>query len=64
LERAFPPEWRPKERLAVARELGETSLMFLVHPTLTEEHIHDTCATVKKVMSAATTQAASGEDLR
>jgi hypothetical protein len=64
LERAFPLEWRPKERLAVARELGETSLMFLVHPTLTEEHIHDTCATVKKVMSAATTQAASGEDLR
>jgi hypothetical protein len=64
LERAFPLEWRPKERLAVARELGETSLMFLVHPTLTEEHIHDTCATVKIVMSAATTQAASGEDLR
>jgi dTDP-4-amino-4,6-dideoxygalactose transaminase len=64
LERAFPPEWRPRERLTVARELGETSLMFLVHPTLTEEHIHDTCATVKKVMSAATNPAASGEDLR
>jgi dTDP-4-amino-4,6-dideoxygalactose transaminase len=54
LERAFPPEWRPKERLAVARELGETSLMFLVHPTLTEEHILATCAVVEKVMSAAT----------
>ena len=64
LERAFPPEWRPRERLAVARELGETSLMFLVHPTLTEEHIHDTCATVKKVMSAATNPGASGEDPR
>jgi hypothetical protein len=64
LEKAFPPEWRPRERLAVARELGETSLMFLVHPTLTEEHIHDTCATVKKVMSAATNPAAAGEDLR
>jgi dTDP-4-amino-4,6-dideoxygalactose transaminase len=64
LERAFPPEWRPRERLAVARELGETSLMFLVHPTLTEEHIHDTCATVKKVMSAATNPAAAGEDPR
>jgi dTDP-4-amino-4,6-dideoxygalactose transaminase len=64
LERAFPPEWRPRERLTVARELGETSLMFLVHPTLTEGHIHDTCATVKKVMSAATNPAASGEDPR
>ena len=64
LERAFPPEWRPRERLAVARELGETSLMFLVHPTLTEEYIHDTCATVKKVMSAATDHAAVGEDIR
>jgi hypothetical protein len=38
--------------------------MFLVHPTLTEEHIHDTCATVKKVMSAATNPAAAGEDPR
>jgi dTDP-4-amino-4,6-dideoxygalactose transaminase len=53
LEKAFPPEWRPRERLAVARELGETSLMFLVHPTLTEEHIRATCAAMEKVMSAA-----------
>ena len=42
LERAFPPEWRPQQRLAVARELGETSLMFLVHPTLRPEHIAQT----------------------
>ena len=26
----------PKERLPIARELGETSLMFLIHPTITE----------------------------
>jgi len=64
LEKAFPPEWRPQERFAVARELGETSLMFLVHPTLAEEHIHNTCATVKKVMSAATNPAATDEDLQ
>jgi dTDP-4-amino-4,6-dideoxygalactose transaminase len=64
LEKAFPPEWRPKERLAVARELGETSLMFLVHPTLTEEHIRSTCVAVEKVMSAATAPAAVGEDIR
>ena len=54
LEKAFPPEWRPAERLAVAGELGGTSLMFLVHPTLTEKHIYATADAVKKVMSIAT----------
>jgi hypothetical protein len=53
LERAFPTDWRPKHPLPVARELGETSLMFLVHPTLTEEAIHATCTTVKNVMRVA-----------
>ncbi|MGA2349837.1 MAG: DegT/DnrJ/EryC1/StrS aminotransferase family protein [Terracidiphilus sp.] len=54
LEKAFPDEWRPRCRLPVARELGETSLMFLVHPTLTVEQICLTCAAVEKVMIAAT----------
>jgi hypothetical protein len=54
LEKAFPPAWRPARRLPVARELRETSLMFLVHPTLTEEHIRATYAAVRKVMAAAT----------
>ena len=54
LEKAFPPEWRPQERLPVARELGETSLMFLVHPTLNEEDIRATCEAVREVMMAAT----------
>jgi dTDP-4-amino-4,6-dideoxygalactose transaminase len=54
LEKAFPAEWRPESRLPVARELGETSMMFLVHSTLTEEHIRATCAAVEKVMSVAT----------
>ena len=53
LEKAFPADWRPKHPLSVARELGETSLMFLVHPTLTEEAIHATCRTVEKIMRAA-----------
>jgi dTDP-4-amino-4,6-dideoxygalactose transaminase len=44
LEKAFDNTgFRPKERLPVAIELGETSLMFLVHPTLTEEEIQKTC---------------------
>jgi dTDP-4-amino-4,6-dideoxygalactose transaminase len=50
LERAFPEEMRPRERLPVARELGETALMFLVHPTLTEEDMHDTADAVEKVL--------------
>ena len=54
LEKAFPREMRPGERLAVARELGETSLMFLVHPTLSEQDMTDTANAVAKVLAAAT----------
>lgn len=53
LEKAFPENWRPCTRLPVARELGETSLMFLVHQTLTEADILDTCRAVQKVMAVA-----------
>jgi dTDP-4-amino-4,6-dideoxygalactose transaminase len=41
-------------RLPVAQKLGETSLMFTVHPTLGEREIEDTCAAVTKVLSEAT----------
>lgn len=34
---------QPSRRLPVARQLGETCLTFLVHPTLTEEEIDTTC---------------------
>jgi dTDP-4-amino-4,6-dideoxygalactose transaminase len=40
-------------RLAVAKILGENSLMFLVHPTLGEEEMHRTVATVRKVLGGA-----------
>ena len=53
LEKAFPNQWRPRSRCAVARELGDSSLMFLVHPTLTDADIDETAATAKKVMSQA-----------
>ncbi|WP_424034331.1 DegT/DnrJ/EryC1/StrS family aminotransferase [Neisseria bacilliformis] len=40
LEKAFDgTPWRPKGRLKNAVELGETALMFLVHPTLTDSEI-------------------------
>ena len=54
LEKAFDgTDWRPSERLPVARELGETSLMFLVHPTLTEQEIQKTCSVLAEVMYRA-----------
>ena len=55
LEKAFDSTgFRPKERLANAKELGETSLMFLVHPTLTEDEIQQTCGAITSVMDLAT----------
>lgn len=40
LEKAFDyTGYRPSERLPVAKRLGETSLMFLVHPTLEQPHV-------------------------
>ena len=54
LEKAFDDTgWRPAERLPVARELGETSLMFLVHPTLTEAEMNKTCAVIEQVLAQA-----------
>ena len=51
---------RPAERLPVAQRLGETSLMFLVHPTLTERDLVDTCRAVEKVLKVATTSDSLG----
>lgn len=54
LEKAFDnTDWRPAEPFAVARELGETSLMFLVHPTLTAAEVDKTCDVLQEVMSLA-----------
>lgn len=53
-EKAFDDTgWRPAIRLPVAKELGETSLMFLVHPTLTEAEIKKTCDVLAQVMDEA-----------
>ncbi len=55
LEKAFDgPGLRPEQRLPVARELGETSLMFQVHPTLTDSEIQETGAAIQKVLAVAT----------
>lgn len=55
LEKAFDDSgFRPKQRLPIARELGETSLMFLVHPGLTSSEIELTCDVFARVMNSAT----------
>jgi dTDP-4-amino-4,6-dideoxygalactose transaminase len=54
LERAFDGTgWRPQERLPIARELGESSLMFLVHPTLTEKQVDQSRRVIVAVLGRA-----------
>ena len=54
LEKAFPEEWRPSQPLPVTQCLSETGLVFLVHSTLSDADMLDTCRAVEKVMEAAT----------
>lgn len=52
LEKAFTKDnLGPAERLPIAKRLGETSLMFLVHPTLNTNDIEKTRKIVNKVFS-------------
>jgi dTDP-4-amino-4,6-dideoxygalactose transaminase len=44
----------PSERLSVARELGETSLMFLVHPTLSSNDMEIVADIASQVITSAT----------
>lgn len=54
LEKAFDnTPYRPKERLPIAKDLGETSLMFLAHPTLTECEVQKTRDVLEQVMHLA-----------
>lgn len=54
LEKAFDrPGFRPADRLPVARDLGETSLMFLVHPTLSDDDIGWSCDRIAQVLRSA-----------
>jgi dTDP-4-amino-4,6-dideoxygalactose transaminase len=54
LEKAFVDRgWGPAERLPVARALGETSLVFLVHPTLPHAAIEQTIEAMRHIASYA-----------
>ena len=54
-EKAFDnTSFRPISDSPIAKELGETSLMFLIHPTLTQDNINTTCSTIKRVLDKIT----------
>ncbi len=54
LEKAFDGTgWRPEERLPVARELGETSIMFLTHPSIKEGQLEGYCNAVRQSFGKA-----------
>lgn len=54
LERAFSiPDLKQNNRSPIARELGETSLMFLVHPTLSEHAMHAMAEVIEKILREA-----------
>ncbi|AEG71901.1 MULTISPECIES: DegT/DnrJ/EryC1/StrS family aminotransferase [Ralstonia solanacearum species complex] len=60
LEKAFEPTgWRPERRLPVAQRLGETSLMWLVHPTLTEAEMARMAEVSRAVLTMAARRAAA-----
>lgn len=55
LEKAFEGTLAaPVDRLPVARVLGETSVMFLVHPTLTRAEVDATCRAIDEIGCLAT----------
>ena len=55
LEKAFAERGlQPAERLPAARELGETRLMFLVHPTLSKGDMQQVADAVTEVLTEAT----------
>lgn len=54
LEKAFEgTELRPLERLPNAMKLGETSLCFLVHPTITADDMDRVCSVLQTVLAQA-----------
>jgi hypothetical protein len=53
LEKAFDANgMRPEKRLPVAEELGETAMMFLVHPTLSDDDMKDMVRATQKVLDS------------
>jgi len=61
LEKAFERRgFKPSQRFPVAKALGENSLMFLVHPTLSQADMRQTASAVSRVMERASLPSQSG----
>ncbi|MDC1418146.1 DegT/DnrJ/EryC1/StrS aminotransferase family protein [Candidatus Thioglobus sp.] len=54
LEKAFDDCFRPNKRLKNAKELGSTTLMFLVHPNLSKIDVKNICSSIDLVLKKAT----------
>ncbi len=64
LEQAFEADGlRPACNLPIAHELGETSLLFLVHPTLNLADMESVCNVVEEVMVMATNNAVNHSNI-
>ncbi|GHE89785.1 DegT/DnrJ/EryC1/StrS family aminotransferase [Thalassotalea profundi] len=58
LEKAFDGQaCKPKKSLVNAKTLGETSLMFLVHPSLTQKEVDNVCKIMSKLFKQIQTSA-------
>lgn len=54
LEKAFNNTgWRPKQRLKNASDLGDNSIMLLVHPTLSSKELEKTASVLKMILQEA-----------
>mgnify|MGYP000603718400 CR=1 FL=1 len=54
LEKAFENTgFRPDESLPIAKELGATSLMFQVHPTITADQMNQVCLCLRDILKQA-----------
>ena len=51
LEKAFDnKKYKPKKRLTNAKQIGETSIVFLVHQTINKNHIDQICKKIDKII--------------
>ncbi|MEJ2866412.1 DegT/DnrJ/EryC1/StrS aminotransferase family protein [Actinomycetospora sp. OC33-EN08] len=54
-ERAFPAAWQPRSPTPVGAELGRTSFVLPVHPTLADDDVEDLVEAVRKILEVAGT---------
>ncbi|WP_433802913.1 DegT/DnrJ/EryC1/StrS family aminotransferase [Actinomycetospora sp. CA-084318] len=52
-ERAFPRAWQPRRPTPVGAELGRTSFVLPVHPTLADDDVEDLVEAVRKILEVA-----------